>query len=298
MKRHVLVTGGTGLVGPSIVRRLLAADCSVTELSRHPPADRHDQVRWVCANLAVDAEAILQSLPAVDEVVHVAAAIRDAGDADSLSVLADTNIRGSEQLFRWCAERAVRRVVMIGGLNVLRRPLCVPITESHPVGPTSPYAMSKLWNEEQLFRHSSEAGFTAIVLRVSSPIPASFELLPRTVVRTWIEAAINGAPLRVFGSGKRSQDFVACADIAEVVWCALDAPAAGVYHIGSGVPLSMHELATTIARFRNSPIEFEGVDPNEHDRCQLSLERARIELQYAPQQTGQQAIESLARLVL
>jgi UDP-glucose 4-epimerase len=299
MQRHVLVTGGSGLVGSSIVRRLVAADCQVTELSRRPPANPHGQVRWVRADLSVDTLASLQNLPAVDDVVHVAAAIHDTGDAKSLSVLADTNIRGCDQLFRWCAERAVRRVVMIGSLSVLRRPLCVPITESHPVGPMSPYAMSKLWNEEQLLRHSREAGFTAIVLRISSPIPASFESMPPTVVRTWIEAALCGASIRVFGSGNRSQDFVSCADIAEAVWCSLDSPgAAGVYHIGSGVPMSMHDLATTIARFRKTPIMFVGIDPNDNDRWQLSLERARSDLQYVPKHTGQEAIESLAGLML
>jgi nucleoside-diphosphate-sugar epimerase len=149
MKRHVLVTGGTGLMGSSIVRHLVAADCLVTDLSRRPPADSHGQVRWVRADLTVDTHAVLQNLPAVDAVVHAAAALRDTGDSDSLSILADTNIRGSDMLFRWCAERAVQRVVLIGSLNVLRRPLGVPITESHPVGPSSPHAMSKLWNEEQ-----------------------------------------------------------------------------------------------------------------------------------------------------
>jgi UDP-glucose 4-epimerase len=299
MKRHVLITGGTGLVGSSIVRRLIASDRSVTVLSRRPPTLPLAHVRWVHGDLAIDTEAVLRQLPVVDEVVHAAAAIHDMGDVDSLSVLSCTNIRASESLFGWCADRGVQRVVMIGSLSVLRRPLCVPITELHPVGPSSPYAMSKLWNEEQLLRRSREAHFTPIILRIASPIPTAFEAIPTTVVKTWIEAAMRGGPLRVFGSGSRTQDFVSCVDVAEAVHRSLDLPdARGIYHIGSGVALSMHDLAKTIAQFRNTPIIFEGDDPNEDDRWNLALDRARNELTYVPQQTGQEVIAALARMVL
>jgi UDP-glucose 4-epimerase len=159
--------------------------------------------------------------------------------------------------------------------------------------------MSKLWNEEQLLRYSRGGRFTPIVLRVSSPIPESFEAAPSTVVRAWIEAALRGTPLRVFGSGRRTQDFVSCADVAEAVCSSLNSPSAsGVYHIGSGSPLSMYDLATTIAGFRHTPIMFVGVDPNEDDRWHLSLAQAKTDLDYEPKQTGRQAIESLARIVL
>jgi UDP-glucose 4-epimerase len=299
MKRRVLVTGGTGLVGAPVVRRLIAAGWSVTLLSRRPPVDPSKDIEWVCADFTTDPQSLLQTLPSVDDVVHAAAVIHDSGDANSMSLIADTNIRASDTLFRWCADRKVRRVILIGSLSVLRRPLSVPIVESHPVGPTSPYAMSKLWNEHQLHRYSGEGAFTPVVLRISSPVPLSFDAMPRTVLRTWFDAALRGNPIQVFGSGSRAQDFVSCEDIAEAVCQSLDCPnASGIYHIGSGVALSMHELANTIAQFRQTPVESVGTDPNEDDRWRLSLERARVELGYTPKQTGREAIENLARLVL
>jgi UDP-glucose 4-epimerase len=299
MKRRVLVTGGTGLVGAPVVRRLIAAGWSVLVLSRHPPVDASQEIEWVRGDLTADPQGVLHALQSVDAVVHAAAAVYDGGDVPSMSLLADTNIRGSDAVFRWCADRKVRRVILIGSLSVLRRPLSVPIDESHPVGPTSPYAMSKLWNEQQLHRYSVEGGFTPIVLRVSSPVPLSYDAMPRTVVKIWLDAALRGDPIRVYGSGSRSQDFVSCEDIAEAVCRSLDSPSAnGIYHIGSGVALNMRELAHAIAEVRRTPIEISGIDPNEDDRWQLSLARANKDLAYSPKRSGLDAIRKLARSVL
>lgn len=92
---------------------------------------------------------------------------------------------------------------------------------------------------------------------------------------------------------------MACTDVAEAVFQSLVSPAANdVYHIGSGVPLSMREMAQMVAHFRNTPIVFEGADPNESDRWEISLEKAHEELNYAPKWSGPQAIDSLLRTVL
>jgi len=293
--RHVLVTGGSGLVGKAIVGRLLAADCRVTVVSRRALTVEHPQLHRLGGDLTAETDVLWSSLPQVDDVVHAAATITDAGDPAALAALTDTNIRASERLFDWCTRNKPQRVVYLGSLSVLARPLKVPINETHPVGPTSPYAMSKLWGEEALARQAKVGGFAPIVLRISSPLPETLADAPRTVVRKWIEGAARGEPLKVFGSGSRTQDFVACSDVAEAVWRALEsAEARGIYHIGSGTPLSMLALARTIAAFRDAPIELTGTDPAEADRWLLALDRARRELGYIPEFTGQQAIQRLA----
>jgi UDP-glucose 4-epimerase len=281
------------------VRQLLAADCRVTVVSRRALTFEQPRLEWLAGDLAAESNLLWNTLPQADDVVHAAATITDAGDPTALAALEATNIRASERLFDWCARTKPQRVVYLGSLSVLARPLRVPIGETHAVGPTSPYAMSKFWGEEALARQAKVGGFAPIVLRISSPLPETLGDAPKTVVRKWIETAARGEPLKVFGSGSRTQDFVACEDVALAVWRALDSDKArGVYHIGSGTPLSMLDVARTIAAFRNTPIELTGTDPAEADRWLLALDRARRELGYLPQFTGQQAVERLAASAL
>jgi UDP-glucose 4-epimerase len=297
--RHVLVTGGSGLVGKAIVSRLLEAACQVMVVSRRALTYEHPRLHWLGGDLTAETGPVWDALPQVDDVVHAAATITDGGDPAALAALAATNIRATARLFDWCARSQPRRVVFLGSLSVLARPLRAPISESHPLGPNSPYAMSKLWGEELLMRQAKASDFAPIVLRISSPLPETFADAPRTVVRKWIEAAQRGEPLQVFGSGSRTQDFVASTDVAEAVWRSLDSAAAGgVYHVGSGTPLSMLALARTIAAFRDTPIELTSTDNAEQDRWLLALDRARRELGYVAQFTSQQAIERLAGPVL
>ncbi len=296
-KSHVLITGGTGLVGTAITKEFLLANYLVTLLSRNPPRDAlaDPNLRWVCADLGGPFEHVLTKIGNVDFVVHAAASVHDRSDPWSLEQIANVNIVASRKLFSWCGLTGVRKVVFVSSLSVLRRPLVLPISEAHPVGPSTPYAMSKLWGEEELHRQALAAGFTYVVLRVSSPIPSTFEELPCTVVRHWLEAAEQGKALRVFGTGCRSQDFVSCSDIGAAVLRSIESPmATGVYHIGSGEVLSMLELAKLIGRFRRSAIVLDGLDSNESERWELSLDRARNDLGYMPKIPGRIAIEQLA----
>ena len=68
--------------------------------------------------------------------------------------------------------------------------------------------------------------------------------------------------------------------------------------IGAVAVLGMLALARTIAAFRDTPVELTGTDPAEADRWLLALDRARRELGYVPEFTGQQAIKRLAASAL
>jgi UDP-glucose 4-epimerase len=182
---------------------------------------------------------------------------------------------------------------------VLRKPYREPVRERDPTGPATVYGMTKLLSEEILQRFTHEFGLESFILRISSPIPAEFDDLPRTVVRNWLEAARKGCDLHVNGTGQRSQDFVSCDDIARAVSCSLKTQLGhGLFHIGSGQPVTMLTLARLISGFRNSEIVMVGSDPNEGDRFVLSLDAATRDLGFEPRTTGLEAISRLASAIL
>lgn len=295
--RRILITGGTGLVGAPITELLLQAGFHVLLLSRTcPPTLRsHPHLTWHPADLTHNPGQLLHGLSNVYAVVHAAAAIADHQDVTSLQQLVRLNIDATQDLLEWSVQSKVERFVLMSSLSVLRRPFRQPIHEADPIGPSTVYGVTKWVAEELLMRIAAQHDLVPLVLRIASPIPASFELLPQTVVRTWIEAARSRKPLQVFGSGQRSQDFVSCADVAAAVLAALNISSArGIYHIGSGQSLAMLDLARIIADVMNAEVVTHGADPNEHDRCVLSLQRATSELDYTPQISGSDAIRRLA----
>src|SRR2546423_1762295 len=149
MRGRVLLTGGTGLVGTDILGRLVQDDSEVVSVGRRPPPIASPRVTWVEADLATDHRRILGALPAVDHLVHAAAAREATTQAESARLQA-VNVAFTEALFNWAAATRVGIVVYISGLNFLRRPLAAVIDEDHPTDPRTPYATSKYQGEVAL----------------------------------------------------------------------------------------------------------------------------------------------------
>lgn len=287
----VLLTGGTGLVGADVLDRLVRDGYEVICVSRRRPPEG-PRFTWIPADLAGDPGTLIASLPAVDFVVHAAAA-RSGPPGEELAYLRRVNVAFTVTLFDWAAARGVRAVVYVSGFNLLRRPLEPVITEEHPVAPDTPYAITKYEGELGLAKHADRGRFRRVCLRLSSPIPFVYDRLHDTVVKTWIDRARAGQPLNVHGLGDRTQDFVATEDIASAVLGALRNEARGTYNVASGSALAMRELAELIAARWPVPIRFEGDDPNAGERWKISIARAAADLGYAPMYTARSAIERL-----
>jgi nucleoside-diphosphate-sugar epimerase len=293
LKANVLLTGATGLVGADILRSLIGGGYMVCAIARKPPETDSTSVQWIKADLATDPVGMLRTVPKVDFVVHAAAALRGTDPATELATLRKTNMEFSEALFQWAAHNDLTGVIYISSFSVLRRPLEDVIDEDHPLGPLTCYALTKHWGELALIRHASTR-YRPIALRISSPIAFSYERLQETVVKKWIRLARARQTLTVHGSGARTQDFVSTEDIAQAVVGAIKSTkASGVYHIGSGTPLPMRELAELIAGHWKSSIEFQGEDANENERWNIAIAKAERELGYAPRYSARGVIEKL-----
>jgi UDP-glucose 4-epimerase len=297
MGRRVLLTGGTGLVGTDVLQRLVEEQYQVVSLGRRRPQTTSSRVTWIEADLATEPRRTLESLPAVDHVVHAAAA-RTAKTDEELAHMRRVNVGFTEAMFNWAAGRRVDAVIYLSGFNLLRRPLEAIIDESHPVAPLTPYAETKHRGEMLLADHSSRQHFRGVTLRVSSPIPFSYELLHQTVVAKWIDRARGRQSIGVHGRGERCQDFVATEDVAAAVVRAIETPQAyGTYNVASGTALSMLELARLIAARWDAPIVLEREDANTVERWNISIDRASAELGYRPRYTARAAIERLLTML-
>ena len=293
MSGRVLLTGGTGLVGTDIFNRLIQERFEVVGLGRRrPSAVDSPLVTWIEADLSSDPAQVLKSLPSVNHVVHAAAA--RIGPPDRGDYLRRVNMEFTDALFDWAGNRRVQSIVYVSGFNILQRPLARVIDEDHPLAPLTRYAVTKYWGEIGMAESAIRHGTRGVSLRVSSPVAFTLEQMHDTVVKSWILRAKAGQPLTVFGQGERTQDFVATTDIAECDRGAIRSPtASGIYNVASGTALSMRQLAELIARRWNSSVVLGGVDPLAKDSWNISIDKARRDLGFAPQYSARAAIEKL-----
>jgi len=196
---RIAVTGGSGLVGRAIVRRLAerhdvvnidlfdfgadACDLKPTGVERSP-TEPAPSVQYAHADI-LDLTTLSRAIDGAQAVVHAAAIPGPAfGSEDDIL---NVNVEGTRNVAVAADEAGVRRFVFISSDSVLGfvfskgrvQPNYFPVDEAHPLAPTEAYGRSKLMAETVLARH---AGRTTTVISLRPPwvwVPEEYEKLRR-----------------------------------------------------------------------------------------------------------------------
>jgi nucleoside-diphosphate-sugar epimerase len=211
----VLVTGGTGLIGANVVRRLVAEGDDVVVLDRVPPNDARspltelgDKVTYVIGTVS-DLAMVLNTIKKyrVTDVIHMAALVAATASARPIEAL-EVNIIGTGNLLEAARILDLRRVIVLSSSGVMGAPddLVTPRREEDIVLPaTGIYPVSKLTAELLTHTYRQLYGVDAAAVRprtVYGPgIPRNDHPVPVGVV---VEAACRGEDV-IYPSGSDTQ---------------------------------------------------------------------------------------------
>jgi UDP-glucose 4-epimerase len=241
----ILVTGSDGLVGTGLCSLLERAGNEVVRVDLRP---RHEN------SLAVDVldlSSLSSSAVGCSGVIHLAAVSRVVwGEADPERCLR-TNVLGTANIAEVAASLPTKPWVLLASSREVygqARSLLVP--ESHPTAPVNVYGRSKLF-AEYILRSLHQAGRRAAVVRLSSVYGSADDHEDR-VVPAFCRAALANDRLRVNGS-ESTFDFTHVDDVAEGIFRVTQMLSSGhalaePIHLVSGVPTSLHDLATLVIR--------------------------------------------------
>ena len=238
-----VVTGAAGFIGRSLVAAL-AERGEVIAIDRVPPASAGAVL--VTADLLDGDPTVRAALAEADTVYHLAGCpdVRDArGDADTHryrdNVLATTAVLA--------AVRPSTHLVVTSSSSVYggTRP-GRPSSESDRLRPRGGYAASKVLVERLCLARGEAAGGLTTVVRPFTV--AGTGQRPGMAVSRWIAAAVEGRPLRMYGSPERSRDITDVDDVVRALVALADARAGGVVNVGTGVSHTLAELTAAVSR--------------------------------------------------
>jgi nucleoside-diphosphate-sugar epimerase len=291
---RVLVTGGAGLIGAAVCRRLSdREEVTATFLQTSPP-DLGAEIDWRKVDLR--GAGALDGVEA-DAVVHCAAAIPitfDAADA-----VARTN-RAIDATVLRMTRRTGASLVYASSTSLYgdAEPDGPGFAETAPIVADSPYQAEKAWAESQGRELARQTGSRFTALRINAPFGPRQRT--RTVMMHFLSEASAGRPLRYYGEGTREQDFTYVDDIAAAVDAALWGPD-GVYNVSGGEPVTMRNLAEIIAELAGlgpGLVVPAGVrDPQEARRARFDTSAARRALDWSPQTALRDGIAQCLRTV-
>jgi UDP-glucose 4-epimerase len=287
---EVLVTGGAGFVGATLVRRLVASGHRVRVLDNLSTGDPA-HLAGVDAELVKgdirDADTLDDALRGMTAVIHLAAAGSVVGSVADPVANFEANVIGTFRVLDAARRGGVTNVVQASTGGALIGDATPPVNERSLPKPISPYGASKLAGEGYAHAFAKTYGIRTVAIRFGN-VYGPWCARKRGVINVYFESLHSGVPLLIYGDGTASRDYVHVDDIANALQLALEndrVPGGTVLHAASGVETSLTELADLCRRAAGKsghPIEYRPRRAGEVGRNFASYDLAHELLGYTP----------------
>ena len=250
--QRVMVTGGAGFIGSFLVERLIDSKCAeVIVLDNFSRGRRENlsacqnRIRLVEGDIR-DHRQVASVMQGVDTVFHLAAQSQVRAALADPRYCFETNVAGTFAVLEAAREAQIRRLVFASSREVYGEPAAVPVPEEAPLCAKNGYGLSKVAGE--LYCRQYSGSFEVSVLRLANVYgPRDFG----RVIPIFVRQALEGKPLTLIG-GKQICDFVHVDTVVDMLLKVGLGPARGPMNIGSGLPVSLVELAERIIGLSNS----------------------------------------------
>ncbi|MDX1688328.1 MAG: GDP-mannose 4,6-dehydratase [Candidatus Promineifilaceae bacterium] len=247
-----LITGGAGFLGSALANRLVNDGHNVRVLDDLSNGDRSRLSPAVHFNRGDvnDIPLLWSMLQEVDCVYHLAARVSVAQSVLYPLDYNSVNVGGTVSLMEAMRDAGASRVVLASSGAIYGHQERQPVNEGDPPHPDSPYAVSK-WAAEQYLHTIGELwGMETVALRIFNAYGPrqSLPVSHAPVVPRFLQQALSGGSLVIFGDGQQSRDFVYVADVVEALVKAADAESLNrqVINVGSGRETSVRELVDLV----------------------------------------------------
>ncbi len=286
---RVVVTGGAGFIGSSLVHALVGGGSDVTiidDLSTGSIGNVHPAAGFRRIDVTGDdlADVIVAARP--EFVVHLAAQVSVPVSIADPELDRRINVDGTRAVAEAAVAAGARRVIFASSAAVYGDPAELPLTEESPTAPVVPYGHSKLAAEGVLAEVLRPAGVDFAALRFANVYgPRQKAEGEGGVVAQFASRMAKRETPIIFGSGKQTRDFVFVSDVVNACvlaaeydgTLALPGPNGPAYNVSTGRATSVNMLAEGLRVAMRYPGTIEHAEPRPGDveESLLSPEKAQ-----------------------
>jgi UDP-glucose 4-epimerase len=267
-----LITGGAGFIGSHLAERLLDRGDRVVLLDNLSTGSmdniRHlksyAQLEYHLDNIE-NRQLVAELVDDADTVVHLAAAVGVKLIVESPVRTIETNVNGTQMILEAAAKKR-KLVVTASTSEVYGKSTNIPFCEDSDLvlGPTTKgrwsYAASKALDEFLALSYWKEKKLPVIVVRFFNTVGPRQTGRYGMVLPNFVKAALDNAPISVYGDGKQSRCFCDVRDTVESLVRLIDTPRSvgEVVNIGNTEEVTIEGLAQRVKQRTNSnsAIEF------------------------------------------
>ena len=262
MNGPVLITGASGFAGGHLVQHLAPGHSIVAWTRSDPPHELAPLARWERIDL-LDRDRVRGAIAVMrpSHVYHCAGVAHVAESWRDTAGVLEGNVRATEHLFDALRRADIACRVLVPGSAAVYAPSSEPIDEDSPLAPASPYALSKLAQEELARRAVIEDGIEVVLTRSfnhTGPRQTAAFAAPAFARQiALIEAGAMEPVIRV-GNLDARRDICDVRDVVRAYAALMTSGAAGtVYNVGSGTSRTMRSVLDELLARSKMPVRIE-----------------------------------------
>lgn len=274
---RVLITGGAGFIGSHLAEHLLAMnhhvvvidDLSTGSIINIKHLKSNPQFEYSIETI-MNVSHLAEMVDEADCIYHLAAAVGVRRIIDDPVQTMTTNIHGTEIVLD-LANRKRKKVLITSTSEVYGKSKAIPFDEDGDLvmgasrRPRWSYACSKAVDEFLALAYNKAYGLPIIIARLFNTVGPRQTGRYGMVVPRFIDLALKGKPIQVYGTGEQSRCFTHVADVVEAMVKLVDEPLAEgqIFNIGSTNEITINALAKMIVEKVGSHSEIQHISFSE-----------------------------------
>lgn len=299
--KNILIAGGAGFIGSNLAKRLLDAERKVVVVDNILTGSKsnleqlleNNNFSFVEADITKDIQGVLGS-EKFDEIYHLASpASPNAKSSRSyIAYPIETmlvNSLGTYNLLQ-IAKSNDAKFLFASSSEVYGDPDVFPQTEGYfgnvnPNGPRSVYDEGKRFGEAMSMGFFRKFGTDIRIIRIFNTYGPSMQPDDGRVVSNFINQALNGQDITIYGDGLQTRSFCFVSDMTLGIQKAMeDGQTAGVYNLGNPDERAVKDVAELIVKMTDSSsnIIFEELPEDDPKKRKPDITKAQQELDFQP----------------
>ena len=259
--KNILITGGLGFIGSHIADELIK-DNEITIVDNLSTGKINNLTDSNHCNLKIIKEDICNAnfddiTKNIDYIFHLAAMASVPLSVESPIKCNEINLNATVKLLDSAVKNDVEKIVFSSSSAVYGENNNMPLKETEPHMPTSPYASSKASCELYLKSFYESYGLNYTALRYFNVFGPKQDKNSQyaAVIPNFISSILEGEQPVIYGDGNQTRDFVYVGDVVRANISACESDFNGVVNVASGEKLTVNNLYEIVKNTLGSDIE-------------------------------------------
>ena len=268
--KEAMITGGLGMIGSTIARKLVKHGACVTivDACLEPYGanmfnvdEIKDQIRISKADIR-DTEAMRSLVKGKDFIFNLAGQVSHNDSINDPFLDANINYLGHLNVLENIKKSNPETVVVHAGSRLqfgkIQRS---PVDEEHPLRPRTPYALNKTAAENMYLFYREMHGIPCVLFRIANPYGPRSQMKhgKYSIVNWFLRLAMENKTISIFGDGKQVRDYIYVDDVADAFLHAAANPRCHgkTFNIGSGKGTEFrHMVELIVATVGSGRVEY------------------------------------------